>query len=198
MVDAYEHELTASRDEIAAVLEGLADGIRAGIVQLGEGGDAVTVPVPDSADLEIEYETEEGETSLEVELEWDAAATDTVAESTPVDAADGDKVSPGDETEAETASEGAAVESADEGEADEAPGVADDLVAPVGAAAPIQSLARFEVFRDRGDEWRWRLRHRNGNVIATGGEGYTRKHNALKGLRSVMGNAPGTELVDED
>ncbi|PSP98321.1 hypothetical protein BRC89_08300 [Halobacteriales archaeon QS_4_70_19] len=38
--------------------------------------------------------------------------------------------------------------------------------------------ARFELFRDRADEWRWRLRHRNGNVIATSGEGYTQAQRA--------------------
>lgn len=59
------------------------------------------------------------------------------------------------------------------------------------------SLARFEVFRDRVDEWRWRLVHRNGNVIATGGEGYTTRQNALKGLRSVKQNAPDAEIVSK-
>lgn len=59
------------------------------------------------------------------------------------------------------------------------------------------SLARFEVFRDRADEWRWRLVHRNGNVIADGGEGYASKQNALKGLRSVRRNAPGAEIVSK-
>ena len=68
---------------------------------------------------------------------------------------------------------------------------------PVGPAAPSATLARFEVFRDRRDEWRWRLRHRNGNVIATSGEGYTRKHNAQKGLESVVRNAPDAEITDD-
>lgn len=69
-------------------------------------------------------------------------------------------------------------------------------VLPVGAADGTGSFARFELFRDRRDEWRWRLRHRNGNVIATSGEGYTRKHNAQKGLRSVVQNAPGAEVTE--
>ncbi len=61
------------------------------------------------------------------------------------------------------------------------------------------SQARFELYRDRGDEWRWRLRHRNGQVIATGGEGYTQRHNAQNGLESVRRNALGaTVLVHED
>ncbi|EMA35683.1 amphi-Trp domain-containing protein [Halococcus hamelinensis] len=65
------------------------------------------------------------------------------------------------------------------------------------APRPPESLARFEVFRDRADEHRWRLVHRNGNIIATSGEGYTTKANALKGARSVMRNAPGAEFVSK-
>lgn len=60
-----------------------------------------------------------------------------------------------------------------------------------------KSLARFEVFRDRAGEWRWRLVHRNGNVIADGGEGYASKQNALKGLTSVRRNAPGAVVVSK-
>jgi uncharacterized protein YegP (UPF0339 family) len=59
-----------------------------------------------------------------------------------------------------------------------------------------ESRARFEVYEDRGGEHRWRLRHRNGNVIATSGEGYTRRHNARKGLASVRRNGLGAELVE--
>ena len=65
------------------------------------------------------------------------------------------------------------------------------------APRPPESLARFEVFRDRAGEHRWRLVHRNGNIIATSGEGYTTKVNALKGARSVMRNAPGAEFVSK-
>ena len=57
--------------------------------------------------------------------------------------------------------------------------------------ALYDSQARFELYEDQGQEWRWRLRHRNGNIIAASGEGYTRKHNARKGLASVRGNALG-------
>jgi amphi-Trp domain-containing protein len=69
--------------------------------------------------------------------------------------------------------------------------VADD------APAETVSLGRFEVFRDRASEWRWRLVHRNGNIIATSGEGYTSRQNALKGMRSVMKNAPDAEVVSK-
>ena len=59
------------------------------------------------------------------------------------------------------------------------------------------SVGRSELFLDRAEEWRWRLVHRNGNIIATSGEGYTSKQNALKGMRSVMRNAPDAEVVSE-
>ena len=61
--------------------------------------------------------------------------------------------------------------------------------------ALYDSQARFELYEDSGGEWRWRLRHRNGNLIAASGEGYTRKHNAQKGLASVRGNALGAAVM---
>jgi amphi-Trp domain-containing protein len=73
----------------------------------------------------------------------------------------------------------------------------DEEIARLGATDVAQSLARFEVYRARDEEWRWRLRHRNGNIIATSGEGYTRKNNALKGLRSVVANSADAEITEE-
>ncbi len=57
------------------------------------------------------------------------------------------------------------------------------------------SQARFELYEDAAEQWRWRLRHRNGNVVADSGEGYTRKHNAQKGMASVRRNALGAETL---
>ena len=57
------------------------------------------------------------------------------------------------------------------------------------------SQARFEIYQDTAGGWRWRLRHRNGNLVASSGEGYTRKHNAQKGLASVRSNAPGATTL---
>jgi amphi-Trp domain-containing protein len=65
-------------------------------------------------------------------------------------------------------------------------------------AEAVESRGRFHVYRDRANEWRWRLVHYNGNIIATSGEGYSSRRNAEKGLQSVMKNAPGAEtLLDE-
>ncbi|WP_317988501.1 HVO_2922 family protein [Haloprofundus salinisoli] len=58
-----------------------------------------------------------------------------------------------------------------------------------------EAAATFELYRDKADEWRWRLRHRNGNIIADGGEGYSSKSAAKNGIKSVRRNAPGATLL---
>ena len=52
------------------------------------------------------------------------------------------------------------------------------------------SKATFEVYRDEADEFRWRLIHDNGNIIADSGEGYASRQKARQGIRSVKQNAP--------
>lgn len=47
----------------------------------------------------------------------------------------------------------------------------------------MKPLYAFETYRDRKREWRWRLRHRNGRIVAEGGEGY-KSHATMK--RSVQ------------
>lgn len=159
----YESELTGSREEIAAVLSGVLDGVHAGSIRLSDGTEAVTATIPEELELEIELEVEDDDVSLELELTW------------PV---------PDDEESAFSLS-------------GDLPDKRDELSASAEGTNASQALARFEVFRDQAEEWRWRLRHRNGNIIATSGEGYTRKHNAWKGLQSVVKNAPEAELTED-
>ena len=71
---------------------------------------------------------------------------------------------------------------------DEADGAID-----VEAAA---SKARFETYEDKAGEHRWRLVHRNGNIIADCAEGYSAKAKAEQGLESVRTNAPGGYVID--
>jgi uncharacterized protein YegP (UPF0339 family) len=68
-----------------------------------------------------------------------------------------------------------------------------DLAAQLRAIR--SSRARFELYEDRGGEYRWRLRHHNGNIIADSSEGYTRRHNAQKGMGSVRRNALGATVL---
>ena len=57
--------------------------------------------------------------------------------------------------------------------------------------------ATFELYKDRAEEYRWRLRHENGNIIADSGEGYTTKTNAINGIDSVKENAPTAPIEDQ-
>ncbi len=57
--------------------------------------------------------------------------------------------------------------------------------------------AKFEVYADARGEYRWRLKASNGQVIATGGEGYTSKAGCLNGIESVKRNAPEAEIDDQ-
>jgi amphi-Trp domain-containing protein len=59
------------------------------------------------------------------------------------------------------------------------------------------SQATFELYEDAGGDSRWRLRHRNGNVIADSSQGYASKQKAKQGLESVRSNAPGAAILDQ-
>ncbi|CAA2145233.1 MULTISPECIES: DUF1508 domain-containing protein [Methylobacterium] len=54
---------------------------------------------------------------------------------------------------------------------------------------------RFELYRDSGGEWRWRLRVTNGNVIADSAEGYARREDCEHGITLVKGSAEAS-VVD--
>jgi uncharacterized protein YegP (UPF0339 family) len=72
----------------------------------------------------------------------------------------------------------------------------DELAAELDAVRSSQ--AQFELYQDKAEEFRWRLRHRNGNVVADSGQGYTQKHNAQKGMQSVRRNALGATTLHAD
>ena len=53
----------------------------------------------------------------------------------------------------------------------------------------------FELWVDKGGDYRFNLKATNGQVIATS-QGYASKASALKGIESVKTNAPGAEVVE--
>jgi hypothetical protein len=57
--------------------------------------------------------------------------------------------------------------------------------------------AKFEIYKDKSGEFRWRLVHTNGQVIANSGESYKAKANAIGGMNSVKENAPGATVEDK-
>ena len=56
---------------------------------------------------------------------------------------------------------------------------------------------KFEIYTDKKGEFRFRLKARNGEIIATS-EGYVAKAGCLNGIESVRNNAPDAEIVRED
>jgi len=54
---------------------------------------------------------------------------------------------------------------------------------------------KFEIFEDKGGEFRWHLRAGNGEIIASS-QGYKSRAAAEKGIDSVKANAAGATLVD--
>ena len=57
-------------------------------------------------------------------------------------------------------------------------------------------MAAFEVYKDPKGEYRWRLRVTNGQVIATGGEGYKSKASIMAGIESVKKNSVVAEVKE--
>ncbi len=55
---------------------------------------------------------------------------------------------------------------------------------------------KFEVYVDKRGEFRFRLKARNGEIIAVG-EGYKAKASCLNGIDSIRRNAPDSETVKE-
>ena len=58
-------------------------------------------------------------------------------------------------------------------------------------------MAKFQIYKDKKGEFRWRLIATNGNMIANGGEGYVSKSGCKKGIASVIKNAPTAEIVED-
>lgn len=46
--------------------------------------------------------------------------------------------------------------------------------------------AKFVVYKDRKSEWRWRLKAKNGRIVADSGEGYTTRWRAVKAAYRVQ------------
>lgn len=55
---------------------------------------------------------------------------------------------------------------------------------------------KFEVYKDKAGEFRFRLKASNGQIIAVG-EGYKAKSGCLNGIESIKKNAPDAAVVEE-
>ena len=61
----------------------------------------------------------------------------------------------------------------------------------------VEKNPKFEVYMDKAGEYRFRLKARNGEIIAVG-EGYKAKASCKNGIESIKKNAPDAEIVEEE
>jgi uncharacterized protein YegP (UPF0339 family) len=57
------------------------------------------------------------------------------------------------------------------------------------------SESKFEVFKDKAGEFRFRLKAANGEIILAS-QAYSQKHNCLKGIESIKENSGIAEVLD--
>ncbi|MBR2993311.1 MAG: YegP family protein [Clostridiales bacterium] len=82
-------------------------------------------------------------------------------------------------------------------------------IASVAANAPVANIEnqtvkdfkaevnpKFEVYKDKKGEFRFRLKAKNGQIIATS-EGYSKVDSCLKGVASVKKNAPAAKIEEK-
>ena len=60
-----------------------------------------------------------------------------------------------------------------------------------------EKCPKFEIYKDKAGEFRFRLKARNGEIIACS-EGYVKKDSCKNGIESVKKNAPEAEVSEAE
>jgi len=205
----HETEQKRSRREISSFLRRVSNRLRRGEPVPVDEEQTVTVEPPEEAELEVEVEREDEELSLEIEVEWDEAEggdveTEMQASKATVEMYE-DKA--GDYRWRLRHDDGNIIADSSEGYASKQKAEQGlESVKKNVAGAAVQDLSRdeddpaggsdatFEIYRDNADEFRWRLRHDNGNILSDCGQGYASKQKAEQRMNSVKSNAPGAPV----
>lgn len=58
-------------------------------------------------------------------------------------------------------------------------------------------MAKFEVYEDSRGEFRWRLKARNGEIIAIAEEGFSTKDSCMRSIETVRKNAASADVSEE-
>ncbi len=58
-------------------------------------------------------------------------------------------------------------------------------------------MGKFEVYQDKKGEFRWRLKARNGEIIAIAEEGFATKDSCMRSIETVKKNATDAEVTEE-
>jgi uncharacterized protein len=65
------------------------------------------------------------------------------------------------------------------------------------ALKEVNAVSKFQLYKDRKGEYRWRLRARNGEIIADSNEGYSSKASCKHGIDLVKEQAANAEVEDQ-
>jgi uncharacterized protein len=68
---------------------------------------------------------------------------------------------------------------------------------PVNAAEKKAPAATFEVYQDKGGEYRWRLRAQNTQILAIAPDGYKEKRSCLAAIESVKRDVADAPVKEE-
>ena len=72
-----------------------------------------------------------------------------------------------------------------------------EAAAPETEAAETKSSRAFEIYEDKAGQWRWRLRARNGELVAMSEQGFTTKAGVVRALDVVRRNTAEAEGHEE-
>jgi hypothetical protein len=210
----HEERRKRSRKGIASYLRRIANALGRGDPVPADEDQTVTVDPPAEPTLQTDVERDEETLSLGIEMEWDEADGDVETETNASKATFRRYVDSGDQWRWRLVHDnGNIIADGSEGYASKqkatqglksvksnAPGGAVvDLSKEETTESPDDgSDAVFELYEDKAGEYRWRLVHDNGNIIADSGQGYASKQKAKQGLRSVKQNVPGAAIEDVD
>ena len=67
----------------------------------------------------------------------------------------------------------------------------------MAALKEVNAVSKFQLYKDRKGEYRWRLRARNGEIIADSNEGYSRKASCKRGIELVKEQAASAAVEDQ-
>ncbi|WP_254528038.1 amphi-Trp domain-containing protein [Natrinema gelatinilyticum] len=185
--DWFDLECAYDREEFAADLRELATAFEDGRpVRLDSDDRVASIILPQRVTVAVGAARDPTATpslaKLELDLEWDDV------EGSSIQIADRDatdETAEADEpTVIDVTAETAAVEQSDAGETDR--------------TSEAGRTSRFEVYEDNAGEWRWRLVHWNGNIVADSGEGYVSRSNAERAARSVIRSASTATIERRD
>lgn len=57
-------------------------------------------------------------------------------------------------------------------------------------------MPKFELYKDKAREWRWRLKAGNGRIIAVSSESYKRHYDILVAIQLVRGLTQNTPIYE--